>query len=383
MNTIKLYDIDSYCDKFEATVLKCDSADKGYKIVLDQTAFFPEGGGQYSDKGLISDAKVFDVQIENDIIYHYCDKPLLVNEKYGAQINFAERFDKMQQHSGEHIISGIVHKLYGYNNTGFHLSDNIVTLDFDGALTHDDLDKIEILANEAVHKNKKITAEYPTEEMLKATPYRSKLELTENVRLVTIDGYDICACCAPHVKNTGEIGIIKLLDTEKHKSGVRITIKCGMRAVLDYQNKFFNVAEISAALKVPQSDTAEAVNTLLADNDRLKYEITGLKRELAEMKLVELPQTDGNLVIIEENADIPSLRYIADKGADKCNIFVALGSTDSGYNFVACSKKNDLKALLPEIKVKLGLIGGGSNTMLQGKITADIKTTQEFFNTQI
>ncbi len=379
MKTIKLYDIDSYCDKFEATVLKCDSADKGYKIVLDQTAFFPEGGGQYSDTGTVGDAKVFDVQIENGIIYHYCDKPLLVNEKYGAQINFAERFDKMQQHSGEHIISGIVHKLYGYNNTGFHLSDNIVTLDFDGTFSRTDLDKIEILANEAVHKNKKITAEYPNAQTLKNNAYRSKLELTENVRLVTIDGYDICACCAPHVKSTGEIGIIKLLESEKHKGGVRITIKCGMRAVKDYQNKHLNVSEISALLKVPQSDTASAVNTLLTDIDRLKYEMTGIKRELAEMKLAQLPQTDGNLVIIEENADIPSLRYIADKGADKCNIFVALGTTDSGYSFVVCSKKSDLKALLPEIKAKLGLIGGGSSTMLQGKITADKDTVQNFF----
>jgi len=285
----------------------------------------------------------------------------------------------MQQHSGEHIISGIVNKLYGYNNTGFHLSDNIVTLDFDGPLTRADLDKIEILSNEAVHKNAKITAEYPDADTLKNTPYRSKLELTENVRLVTIDGYDICACCAPHVKNTGEIGIIKLLDAEKHKNGVRITIKCGMRAVLDYQSKYCNISKISAALKAPQNDTAQAVDSLIADNDRLKYEITGLKRELLEIKLAQLPTTNGNIVMIEENADMLSLRYIADKGAEKCNIFVALGTTDGGYNFVACSKKIDLKEILPEIKTKLGLVGGGSSSMLQGKITADIKTTQDFF----
>ncbi len=379
MKTVKLYDNDSYLKEFTATVLKSEKADKYYKIVLDRTAFFPEGGGQYSDTGFIADAKVFDVQIENDIIYHYCDMPLYINDNVDCEVNFSERFDKMQQHSGEHIISGIVNKLYGYNNTGFHLSDNIVTLDFDGPLTRADLDKIEILSNEAVHKNAKITAEYPDADTLKNTPYRSKLELTENVRLVTIDGYDICACCAPHVKNTGEIGIIKLLDAEKHKNGVRITIKCGMRAVLDYQNKYCNISKISAALKAPQSDTAEAVNTLLADNDRLKYEITGLKRELLEIKLAQLPTTDGNLIIIEENADTLSLRYIADKGAEKCNIFVALGTADGGYNFVACSKKIDLKEILPEIKSKLGLVGGGSSSMLQGKITADIKTTQDFF----
>lgn len=379
METVKLYDNDSYLKEFTATVLKSEKADKYYKIVLDRTAFFPEGGGQYSDTGFIADAKVFDVQIENDIIYHYCDMPLNINDNVDCKINFSERFDKMQQHSGEHIISGIVNKLYGYNNTGFHLSDNIVTLDFDGPLTRADLDKIEILSNEAVHKNAKITAEYPDADTLKNTPYRSKLELTENVRLVTIDGYDICACCAPHVKNTGEIGIIKLLDAEKHKNGVRITIKCGMRAVLDYQSKYCNISKISAALKAPQNDTAQAVDSLIADNDRLKYEITGLKRELLEIKLAGLPTTDGNLIIIEENADMLSLRYIADKGAEKCNIFVALGTADGGYNFVACSKKIDLKEILPKIKTKLGLVGGGSSSMLQGKITADIKTTQDFF----
>ncbi len=379
MKTVKLYDDDSYLKEFTATVLKSEKADKYYKIVLDCTAFFPEGGGQYSDTGFIADAKVFDVQIENDIIYHYCDKPLNINDTVNCKINFAERFDKMQQHSGEHIISGIVHKLYGYNNTGFHLSDNIVTLDFDGLLTRADLDKIEILSNEAVHKNVSITAEYPNIEVLKNIPYRSKLELTENVRLVTIDGYDVCACCAPHVKNTGEIGIIKLLETEKHKNGVRITIKCGMRAVKDYQNKYSNIAEISALLKAPQSDTAIAVKALLGDNERLKFMITKFKRELMELKLAQISKTDGNLVVIEEDADIPTLRYLADKGAEKCNIFVALGKNNGGYNFVCCSKRSDLKALLPEIKSKLGLVGGGSNSMLQGKITAETIDVNNFF----
>ncbi len=379
MNTVKLYDIDSYCKEFTATVLKCEKSGENYKIILDRTAFFPEGGGQYSDTGVIGSANVLDVQISDNIIHHITDAPLTVNETYPCKINFEERFDKMQQHSGEHIISGIVNTLYGYNNTGFHLSDNIVTLDFDGNLSYQDIKKIEILSNQAIHKNAKITAEYPNTETLKNTPYRSKLDLTENVRLVTIEGYDVCACCAPHVKSTGEIGIIKLLSFEKHKNGVRITIKCGMRAVLDYQNKHDLHSEISAKLKSPVYENAAAVNNLLSENEQLKYEITGLKRKLCEIKLAEIDKTDKNVIMPCDDADIPSLRYIADKGAEKCNIFVALGVTCGGFNFVACSKTTDLKALLPEIKEKLGLTGGGSSSMLQGKINADITAVEKFF----
>ena len=380
MNTIKLYDADSYCKEFTATVLECEKMDENYKIELDRTAFFPESGGQYSDTGTLGEAKVLDVQIEDGIIYHYCDKPLNIGDTVNGIINFAERYDKMQQHSGEHIISGIVHKLYGYNNTGFHLSDNIVTLDFDGMLNRDQLNEIEILANEAVQKNVCITAEYPSIENLKNTEYRSKLDLTENVRLVTIDGYDVCACCAPHVKSTGEIGIIKLLEAEKHKSGIRITIKCGMRAVLDYQNKHSSHAEISTKLKSPVEENAGAVNNLFTENERLKYEITGLKRKLCEIKLAEVEQFPQNVVMLCEDADMPTLRYIADKGAEKCNVFAALCESDGGYNLVCCSKKIDLKQILPYLKQNLGLVGGGSSNMLQGKINADMQTIQDFFD---
>ncbi len=378
MKTIKLYDTDSYIKEFTATVIGCEKSNENYKIVLDRTAFFPEGGGQYADTGFLGASKVLDVQIKGETIYHICDKPLDLGGTVNGEINFPERFDKMQQHSGEHIISGIVHKIYGYNNTGFHLSDNIVTLDFDGSLSQEDIKKIEILANKAIQENKKITAEYPSKEKLTATEYRSKLELYENVRLVTIDGYDICACCAPHVNHTGEIGIIKLVNCEKHKSGVRITIKCGMRAVLDYQNKHISLCEISTKLKSPIEENSAAVNHIFAQNERLKYELTGIKRELCELKLSQINATDENLIFEYNDTDIPTLRYVADKGAEKCNIFIALGETDGGYNFVCCSKKSALKQILPDLKA-LGLVGGGSDTMLQGKIAADKTKIYKFF----
>ena len=379
MNTTKLYDTDSYCSQFTAKVLLCEQNGENYKVILDRTAFFPEGGGQYSDTGYLNNSKVLDVQIENGIIYHYCDTPLNINDNVIGKIDFNERFDKMQQHTGEHIISGIVNKLYGYNNTGFHLSDNIVTLDFDGTLNREQINNIEILANECVHKNVSVSVSFPNENELNEINYRSKLDLTENVRLVTIEGYDVCACCAPHVSSTGQVGSIKLLECEKHKSGVRITIKCGMRAVLDYQDKYKNIQEISALLCAKQSDTADAVLLLQEENNKLKYNITGLKREICEMKLAQISNTNENVVFFENDMDAASLRFLADKGSQKCRIFAVVNRTETGTQLVCCSKQVDLKQNIDFFKEKLSLLGGGNNTMLQGKITADEKTVKNFF----
>lgn len=379
MKTVKLYYKDNMLSEFTATVTECISRSDYYEIVLDRTAFFPEEGGQTADTGIIGEAEVFDVKENDGIIYHYTKTPLTVGNTYLAKLNFAERFDKMQNHSGEHIISGIVRKIYGYENVGFHLTANTVTLDFDGMLTRNDLDKIEILANEAIHKNVKITAAFPSKSELESISYRSKLDLTDNIRIVTIDGYDICACCAPHVNNTGEIGIIKLLDCAKHKNGVRITIKCGMRAVRDYQNKYVNIAEISALLCAKHEDAAAAVKYLQCENDRLKYKITGIKRELAETKLNMYNKTDKNILMFENDMDADTMRYIADKGAEKCLIFSVLSETNGGYNFVCCSKNTDLKQLLPKIKAELNMNGGGSSTMLQGKIIAKKEEIEYFF----
>ena len=383
MKTVKLYYQDNMLSEFTATVIECIDKGDHYEIVLDKTAFFPEEGGQTADTGIIGDAEIFDAKEINGVIYHHTKTPLKTGITYNAKINFSERFDKMQNHSGEHIISGIVHKLYGYENVGFHLSDNTVTLDFNGVLTREDLNKIEILANETIHKNVKITATFPSDAELKTIPYRSKLDLTDNIRIVTIDGYDICACCAPHVSTTGEIGIIKLLDFSKHKNGVRINIKCGMRAILDYQNKYANIAEISAALCAKQEEAAAAVKALQAENDRLKYEITGLKREKAEIKLNMYDKTHDNILMFEKDMDAATLRYIADKGADICRVFTVFSETDGGYNFVCCSKKVDLKEILPKLKQTLNLSGGGNSTMLQGRITADKAAIEKFFNAEL
>ncbi|MEE1074620.1 MAG: alanyl-tRNA editing protein [Acutalibacteraceae bacterium] len=232
--TEKLYDIDSHLKEFTATVIDSYQKADGYVTVLDRTAFFPEGGGQASDIGYINDAEVYDVRIQDGIIYHYTTKPFKKGETVLGKLDFERRFDFMQQHSAEHIVSGIAHKYYACENVGFHLGEDIVTLDFDKSLTREDILRIEALSNEAVFKNVGIKAYYPDSEAIKAIEYRSKKEIEGAVRIVEIEGVDSCACCAPHVNFSGEIGLIKLLGFERLRGGVRIELKAGRRALEDY-----------------------------------------------------------------------------------------------------------------------------------------------------
>ncbi len=379
MNTVKLYDNDSYIKSFTATVLQCEKNNDKYRIVLDKTAFFPEGGGQFSDTGVIGDAKVYDVQIENGIIYHYCNSPLRENEQYDAEINFPERFDKMQQHSGEHIVSGLIHKQFGYENVGFHLGNDFITMDFDGELSDEQLSVIELLANKAITDNVRIYAEYPDKDLLSTINYRSKGDIDGEVRLVFIDGVDICACCAPHVNKSGEIGVIRFLYHEKNKGGIRIYAKCGMRAIKDIQTKYSNNSKISALLCAKADETAEAVENLLAEIGKYKYEITGLKRQIAELKVDALPKGQTALCLFENGLNTADMRYLANKAAEKCDIFGVFSKNRIGFSYVCYCSLENISQFAKTFNEKLGGKGGVSGNILQGSVTADKDTIEEFF----
>ena len=232
--TEKLFYQDSHRSTFTAIVQEVRPSGNGYEIILDRTAFFPEGGGQSSDTGSLGGVSVSDVQEIDGKIIHYTDGPLVEGTEVEGCIDWTERFSKMQQHTGEHIVSGLIHKIYGYHNVGFHLGTDSVTLDFNGVVPKEKLHEIEQLANEAVAKNLPVQVLYPMDEELSKISYRSKIEIEGQVRIVVIDGYDVCACCAPHVKQTGEIGLIKLVGMQNYKGGVRISMLCGFRALEDY-----------------------------------------------------------------------------------------------------------------------------------------------------
>ncbi len=363
--TKKLYDTNSHLKEFTAAVVSCE--DKA--AVLDQTAFFPEGGGQTSDTGYIDGVKVLDVQIKDGVIYHYLEKDIEVGRTVYCKIDWDERFRKMQNHSGEHIISGIVHSIYGFNNVGFHLSKSEMTMDFDGLLTRDDLLKIEKLANVAVWENVKFNCYYP--ESLENLEYRSKLDLTEDVRIVEIEGYDRCACCAPHVNTSCEIGIIKILDFQKNKGGVRLFVKCGSDALDDYNSRYQNDLKISSLLCAEQTEIAVAVEKLIETEGNLKFKITDLKRRLISEKVANFKGDDEITAEFESDMDIKELQLYSDALYKKSGgIRAVFSDTDGGFYFAICGDEAPLADFFKHFKESLDVKGGGRGNMVQGTVFA-------------
>ncbi len=379
--TQRLFDEDSKAYKFSAVVLSCEEQDGKYTVALDGTLFFPEEGGQTSDTGTLDGAAVSYVYEKQGIIYHECNKPLVAGDEVEGEIVYGERFRKMQNHTGEHIISGIVHKLYGYDNVGFHLNSEYMTIDFNGELTREQLDEIELLANGIVVSCLPIKAYYPEQSELEGLNYRSKLELTENVRIVQIGDVDMCACCAPHVENTGEVGIIKILDFMRYKGGVRLNALCGLDALEDYGKRYSQIYAISTKISAKQDEVTQGVDRLIAEIETQKVKISALKRELQAYKLAELAETDGNLCIFDDGDEMTSMRHFANEAVKKCGgvCGVFCGNDEDGYKYIIMSRKIDLKPLAKEINTALDGRGGGSSEMLTGSCKAKREKIEGYF----
>ena len=379
--TEKLYDIDSHQIEFTATVEDSYESENGFITILDRTAFFPEGGGQLSDIGTINDANVSDVQINGDEIYHYTSRLFEKGETVTGVIDWNRRFDFMQQHSGEHIVSGVAHKMFGCENVGFHLSTDIVTLDFDKPLTREQILVIEAKANEAIFNNSKIITYYPDKETLNSLVYRSKKEIEGAVRIVEVEGVDACACCAPHVREAAEIGIIKLLDSEKLRGGVRIEMKCGRRALADYNQKYDNLHKISGLLAIKQHEAADGVERLLQNISDLKFKITGLKRQIMDSKIAEFKNTADKTCVFEEDLEIKELQIFADSLYKlHGGIRGVFSGKDNEYCFAICGEANELDAYFKEFKTKFTVRGGGRNGMVQGTVFASQQEILGVFN---
>lgn len=380
MKTVKLYD-DSHLFEFTAKIIDCIKDGEIYKIVLDRTAFFPEGGGQCGDTGKIDGVEIYDTQIENGVIFHYSRFSVQTGINVNCELDREPRFRRTQNHSGEHIVSGIVHKLYGYENVGFH-NGSEVTVDFSGELTKEQLLKVEKLANEAIYKNVSFTVDYPDSDELKNLDYRSKLDLTEDVRIVTVEGYDRCACCAPHVKNSGEIGIIKFLDFARHRGGTRIHMLCGLDALDDCNRKFDNLCEIAVKLCAKPKETAEAFMKFVDDTNEIKRKNAELQKEIIKLKSADIECDERNIVFFEEDADMANLRRIVLDSVKKCEGVCAgfSGNDSDGYNFAIASNSIDLKEKIKEINTVISARGGGSSELIQGRCSADRNTVEKYFN---
>ena len=349
MYTEKIYYKDSHIFKFCATVLECRDTEKGPAVILDKTAFFPEGGGQQADTGSLGAAKVLDVQELRGEILHYCDRALNPGETVEGCLDAEQRLTRMQNHSGEHVVSGL-----------------------DRELSWEQLMEIETLANRAVRDDLPVSCAFPEPEELKTLEYRSKLELTENVRIVEIPGVDRCACCAPHVQHTGEIGLIKVLESERHRGGVRLNLACGMLALKDYRTKQDNISAISQALSAKRHETAAAVERLLQEQQKTKERIAALSLELVRHMAASREKTEGNICVFDDVLDEVALRELVNMLMEKCEGIAAAfsGDDERGYRYIMGSRNVDLKARAKELNALINGRGGGKPRMIQGSTTA-------------
>lgn len=384
--TKKLYYEDAYATEFDAEVLSCEEKMDGektvYQVVLDQTLFFPEEGGQSPDKGALGGADVLDVQIKKDVITHTLNKALEIGAKVHGVLDWKHRFSNMQQHSGEHIFSGTVHRLYGYNNVGFHLSDNIVTMDFNGVLTEEDVARVEYLVNEIIVKNLPITISYPTKEELAKLEYRSKIEIEGQVRIVTVQDADVCACCAPHVRYTGEIGMLKVMSLQNYKGGVRLSMLCGFRALEAFREKAGIIQELTNSLTASQEVLPDRVAKLVASNQDYKYKLAVAKQKLMEVKMAEIPAEQEHVLLFEQGIENLVMRNavneLTERHAGVCGIFV--GTDESGYQFIIGSKNVDCTQTAALLRGKVQAKCGGSKQMIQGSVQAKEAVLRELLS---
>lgn len=378
---VKLFYEDSYIEEFEAQVVSCEQSGDKYMIVLDKTAFFPEGGGQYSDTGWLNKSiEVLNVCEENGLIYHITEEAISEGSTVVGRVNFVERFDKMQQHTAEHIVSGIIHEVFGYDNVGFHLGTDVVTMDFNGEFSESELRAIERGANEAVAANVIIETRFLEGEELEQMEYRSKLDFDGLVRIVIIPGYDACACCAPHVLTTGEIGLIKLVGAEKYKGGMRISMVCGIRALADYNTKEKAVKDISVMLSSKTEYVADAVKRLITQLGEEKAKVSRLAASYIECKLKEVNAEDRVVFLCESDMEINYLRIFVN-GAMELNKGICCGFSgdeQKGYNYVIGSKSVDVLNLARAMNEMFEGKGGGKPQMVQGSLNGKIEQIKKF-----
>ena len=376
LGTRKIYYEDVHETDFTAVVTECVPAkEEGYYlIVLDASAFFPEEGGQSADKGTLNGQEVLDVSIKQGILYHKLACELPAGTKVTGHVDWNHRFDFMQQHSGEHMISGLLHSHFGLENVGFHLSDREVTLDMNGEVSLEQLRLIEQEANTYVWKNLPVHIFYPSAEELADLNYRSKLALTENVRLVEIPGVDLCACCAPHVDSTGQIGLIKIVNVQNHRGGVRINILCGGRALADYTEKQDSVWAISSLLSAKQPEVADAVVRTKEDARLQKERANTLQAELLNVQMNALPSPEekNHVLLFVGELDTIALRNavnaLTEKYSGYCGIFA--GDDVNGYRFIVGSSSKNCQELANRMRHDLSAKGGGSAPMIQGNVAA-------------
>lgn len=369
--TQKLYENDAYCRNFKATVMSCEEADGFYYIVLDQTAFFPEGGGQDADTGVLNGLQVVDVQQKGELVVHKTAAEIPEGTEVQGEIDWDLRYSRMQSHTGEHILSGVVHSLFGYNNVGFHMGETTMTVDFDGALTNEDIEKIELFSNRAIYKNADISVVYPTEKELSELEYRSKIDYRDGIRIVKIGDIDCCACCAPHLSKTGETGLIKIISFMPYKQGTRMEVIAGINALKDYSALNTANKNLMKLLSVPRDKVEQAVRDQSASVGDLQYKYSQVSKKLALYE-IDKSTVNNSVYALSKDLGYDELRFCAnsllEEGFDICLLFSKSGEED--YIYVISSKDKDVKSMGSKLNEAFNGKGGGRPNYVQGKIVA-------------
>lgn len=378
--TERIYYEDVYVKEFDAVVLECRKEKNGFRILLDRSAFYPEGGGQPYDKGFLNDVEVLEVHEKNGELLHYTAKPLQVGEKVKGILDWERRFDLMQQHSGEHMVSGLIHEAYGYDNVGFHMGSDTITIDFNGLLTVEQMEEIEEKVNQKIWENAVVEISYPSAEELKNLPYRSKKELSGKVRIVRFPGADLCACCGTHVARTGEIGMNKLLSVEKFREGVRMEMICGKRVLAYLQMVNSQNHEISVKLSAKPNQTAKAVQRLQEENFQMKGRMMQMEEEMFAQEAAKWSGKE-EVLIFKDGLEADGVRKLTDVILQNCSGRCAVfsKSADGSYKYAMGIKEGDLRPFVKEMNAALNGRGGGKPLFVQGSVQAEEQQIREYF----
>lgn len=369
--TEKLFYEDVYKSEFNARVLSCNKNGDRYNVILDKTLFYPEGGGQPADNGTINGIKVFDVHEDGDDIVHYISEPVEEGTEIKGVVDMERRVRLMQQHSGEHIVSGIIHHKFGYDNVGFHMGSEFITIDFNGVVPKESIDEIEKEANEAVYKNFAVNIFYPTPEELEKLEYRSKKALEGAVRIVQFGEYDICACCGLHVVKTGEIGIIKILSHQNYKGGTRIFMLAGKQAYEDYVAKNKIIYNISNMLSAKPNETDIAVERLINERNFIKEQLVAVKKQLFALKAEAVKENTDCVVMFGDNLESFELRQFCELLMERVDFAAVLcGNEEEGYKYAIGGKNKEMMPFIKEANKALNGRGGGKGDMVQGSFKA-------------
>ena len=382
MDTVKLYYDNAYTQDFTAVVQSCEAVKNGFAVTLDRTAFYPEGGGQPADHGTLGEARVLDVHEKDGIVTHLCDRALSVGAEVSGHIDWTRRFDHMQQHSGEHIISGLLCSTFHCDNVGFHMGADVVTIDYNAPITWEQALEVERRANAYIWADHPIRIWYPSAEELAALPYRSKKELTGAVRITEFPGADRCACCGTHVTSSAQVGLLKLLSCQKFRDGVRLELLCGQRALDCLASGWEQARQIGQALSVKPQSAFAAVS-------RLQEELLSLKEKAARLEEADFAHTAaqyrgaGSVLHIAEPLDGDGARRLCDAIAKaaggRCAVFAG---RDGDYRYAVIENGGDLRQFIKDMNTALHGRGGGRDGFAQGSAACTAEELRAFFQTR-